>query len=113
MTMQKTSMKILVMICTLFCFLYGQNVFAQQKTVSGTVTDTKGEALIGVAVAVKGQSTGTITDLDGKYTLSVAAGAKTLVASYIGMISKEVPISGSVVDIVMEDNHSELDEVIL
>lgn len=113
MTMQKTSMKILVLICTLFCFLYGQNVFAQQKTVSGTVTDTKGEALIGVSVAVKGQSTGTVTDLDGKYTLSVSTGAKTLVASYIGMISKEVPISGPVVDIVMEDNHSELDEVVV
>lgn len=111
--MQKTSIKILVLVCTLFCFLYGQDVYAQQKMVSGTVTDTKGEALIGVSVAVKGVSTGTITDLDGKYTLSVATGAKTLVASYIGMISKEVPISGTVVDIVMEDNHSELDEVVV
>lgn len=111
--MQKTSIKILVLVCTLFCFLYGQNIYAQQKMVSGTVTDTKGEALIGVSVAVKGVSTGTITDLDGKYTLSVGAGAKTLVASYIGMISKEVPIAGAVVDIVMEDNHSELDEVVV
>ncbi|PXV63601.1 TonB-linked SusC/RagA family outer membrane protein [Dysgonomonas alginatilytica] len=111
--MQKTSIKILVLVCTLFCFLYGQNLYAQQKMVSGTVTDTKGEALIGVSVAVKGVSTGTITDLDGKYTLSVATGAKTLVASYIGMISKEVPIAGAVVDIVMEDNHSELDEVVV
>lgn len=111
--MQKTSMKILVLICTLFCFLYGQNIYAQQKTITGTVTDANKEALIGVSVAVKGMSTGTITDLDGKYTLSVAAGAKTLVATYIGMISKEVPISGSVVDIVMEDNHSELDEVVV
>ncbi|MBF0575734.1 SusC/RagA family TonB-linked outer membrane protein [Dysgonomonas sp. GY617] len=111
--MQKTSIKILVLVCTLFCFLYGQNIYAQQKMVSGTVTDTKGEALIGVSVAVKGVSTGTITDLDGKYTLSVATGAKTLVASYIGMISKEVPIAGAVVDIVMEDNHSELDEVVV
>lgn len=111
--MQKTSIKILVLVCTLFCFLYGQDIYAQQKMVSGTVTDTKGEALIGVSVAVKGVSTGTITDLDGKYTLSVATGAKTLVASYIGMISKEVPIAGTVVDIVMEDNHSELDEVVV
>lgn len=111
--MQKTSMKILVLICTLFCFLYGQNVYAQQKTVSGTVTDTNGEALIGVAVAVKGMSTGTITDLDGKYTLSLAAGAKTLVASYIGMVSKEAPITGAVVDITMEDNNSQLDEVVV
>lgn len=106
-------MKILVLLCTLFCFLYGQDVYAQQKTIKGTVTDTQGEALIGVAVAVKGMSTGTITDLDGKYTLSVATGAKTLVASYIGMTSKEVAISGTVVDIVLEDNLSELDEVVV
>lgn len=106
-------MKILVLMCTLFCFLYGQNIYAQQKEIKGTVTDSKGESLIGVSVTVKGAKIGTVTDFDGKFTLSVPSGAKTLVASYIGMNPKEVAITGSNVDIVLQENQSQLDEVVV
>jgi len=96
----------------MFCW---QSVFAQQKReIKGTVSDTKGETLIGVSITVKGVSGGgTVTDIDGKYTISVPADAKTLVASYLGMKNKEVTITGSTVDITMEEDLSELDEVVV
>lgn len=111
--MQKTIVKTLSVMCALFFLLSWQSVYAQQKGISGTVTDSKGETLIGVSVSVKGSTVGTVTDLDGKYTLSVPNTAKTLVVRYVGMKDQDVPITGSVVDIVMTDNFSELDEVVV
>ena len=57
----------------------------QQKshTVTGTVTDDTGEALIGVSVKVKGTTVGTITDFDGNFTLEAPIGSQ-LEFSYIG-----------------------------
>lgn len=111
--MQEKRMKILSLICTLMCIFCWQNLSAQQRNVSGTVTDSQGEPLIGVSIIVKGATTGTVTDFDGKYTLSVPSEAKSLEAKYIGMKAKEVPINGQVVDIVMEEDHSQLDEVVV
>ena len=56
------------------------------KSISGTVTDDQGEAVISGTVKVKNGSIGTITDINGKYTLSVPSNA-TLVFSYIGYIT--------------------------
>lgn len=111
--MQKTIVKTLSVMCALFFLFSWQSAFAQQVGISGTVTDSKGETLIGVSVSVKGSTTGTITDLDGKYSLSVPSTAKTLEAKYIGMKTQDVPITGTVVDIVMRDDFSELDEVVV
>ena len=112
--MQKTILKTLSVMCALFFLLSWQSAFAQQAIeVSGTVTDSKGETLIGVSVSVKGSTTGTITDLDGKYSLSVPATSKILEAKYIGMKTQDVPITGKVVNIVMRDDFSELDEVVV
>lgn len=111
--MQKSSMRILSLICTLVCLLCSQGLFAQQKTITGTITDTKGEALIGVSVIAKGATTGTMTDLDGKYSLAVPSTSNTIIVRYIGMKEKEVAITGTVVDIVMEEDHSQLEEVVV
>lgn len=112
-TMQKSSMKILSLICTLLCLFCWQNVYAQQKTITGTITDNKGETLIGVSVIAKGATTGTITDLDGKYSINVAPSTNALIIKYIGMKEMEVAITGSVVDIVMQEDHSQLEEVVV
>lgn len=111
--MQKTIVKTLSVMCALFFLLSWQSAFAQQIGISGTVTDSKGETLIGVSVSVKGSTTGTITDLDGKFSLSVPGTAKTLEAKYIGMKNQEVPIVGSVINIVMREDFSQLDEVVV
>jgi TonB-dependent starch-binding outer membrane protein SusC len=64
----------------------------QQKTISGKVTDESGEPLPGVTVLVKGTTLGTVSDLQGRYSLQVPQNAQTLVFSFVGMQSVEVPI---------------------
>jgi len=87
------------------------NVQAQQtKKVTGTVVDATGEPIIGATVMQKGTSNGTVTDIDGNYTLDVPAGA-TLVITYIGMTSQEVPANGGVV--TLQDDSKSLDEVVV
>lgn len=98
----------------LMLFLCGSlSLFAQERTISGVVTDTYGEPIIGANVIVKGTTIGTATDLDGSYTLSVPASANTLQVSYIGMRDTEVLIEGNRVNIVMEDDAASLDEVVV
>lgn len=73
------------------------SISQQAKKVTGTVTDAKGEPLLGVNVVVKGTTNGTITDLDGKYSLEVEPNS-ILVVSYIGYVSQQIPASGEVVN---------------
>lgn len=92
-----------------------QNIMAQKRTVSGIVTDSKNEPLIGVNVTMKNASTtGTITDIDGKYSLEIPSGNSVLVFSYIGYSTQEVKVSNrSVVDIVLKDDMQALEEVVV
>ena len=85
-----------------------------QRTIQGTVTDDKGEALIGASVLVKGTSTGTVTDVDGSFGLSVPDGGTTLVVSYTGYSTQEVELGASnVVDIVLAEAAEQLSEVLV
>lgn len=111
--MRKTIKRILSIICISMFLICGQNVYAQQREIKGTVTDTQGDPLAGVTVSIKGTTKGTMTDIDGKYSLSVSNTDKTLSASYIGMKPCEKPITGNLIDFVMEDLSSELDEVVV
>ena len=63
--------------------LVAMPVLSQTRTVTGTVTDTSGDALIGVSILVQGTSNGVVTDLDGKYTLTNVPENGTLTFSYI------------------------------
>ncbi len=66
-----------------------------QTTITGTVFDENGDIIPGATVVVKGNATsGTLTDFDGKYSISVPDGAETLVFSYIGKATQEIPIKG-------------------
>ncbi len=79
-------------LLTLLLALVVQISFAQQKKVSGTVTDAQtGEPLPGVNIQVKGTNKGTTTDFDGKYTITVSP-EDVLVFSYIGYQTKEVKV---------------------
>ncbi len=96
--------------------LFSGTLFAQDFTVSGTVTDAfNNEALAGVNVIVKGTSTGTITDIEGAYRLEVPAGSTTLVFSFVGYLSQEVAISSSqtTIDIQLEEDITNLEEVVV
>ena len=61
------------------------SLFAQEKTVTGTVTDSTNEPLIGASVVIQGLSNGTITDIDGKYSIT-ASPDNVLEFSYVGMV---------------------------
>nr|WKN38305.1 SusC/RagA family TonB-linked outer membrane protein [Tunicatimonas sp. TK19036] len=89
--------------------------WAQQRTVSGTVSDVEsGEALPGVNVILKGTTEGTVTDVQGSYQLSVPADGGTLVFSFIGLTSKEVEIGNqSTIDVTMEEDAQQLNEVVV
>ena len=87
---------------------------AQQRTVTGTVTNTDGEVLPGVNVVVKNTSIGTVTDVDGEYTIGVPQDESTLVFSFIGFASEEVQVGGrSVVDVALSDDVKQLGEVVV
>lgn len=102
-------------LCFVFAMLVAQCAFAQDKTITGTVTNGKQEPLIGVNVVVKGNaSVGTITDLDGKYSLSIPEGKTTLVFSYIGYVTQEVLVGlRDTEDVVLVDDAQALDEVVV
>ncbi|CAM3493929.1 TonB-dependent receptor [Pontibacter korlensis] len=92
-----------------------QQVYAQSKTVSGTVTDqaTK-QGLPGVAVIVKGTVIGTTTGPDGSYTISVPAGSNTLVFKYIGYLGAEREIgNASTLNVLLTTDDKVLNEVVV
>ena len=85
----------------------------QPGTCSGTVTDTKGEPLIGVAVSVKGTTTGVSTDLDGKFILGDVSEGSVLVFQSIGYKTEELTWTGNPLEIIMEEDTEILDEVVV
>ena len=100
----------------LLCFsilMFTTSVWAQEKTVSGTVTDTQGMPLPGVNVLVEGTQRGTQTDFDGNFSLQAAEG-ETLIFSYLGMKSiSQVVGTESTYSITMEEDSAELDAVVV
>lgn len=83
------------------------------SVLSGRVTDTNNEPLIGVNIVEKGTTNGTITDIDGQYSLSVPANA-TIVFSYIGFTTQEISRNGqSTLNVVLQDDSELLDEVVV
>jgi len=88
--------------------------YAQTKQISGTITDSDGELVPGVSVAVKGTTVGTVTDLDGLYNLEVSGDAAVLVFSYIGMLRQEIEIGDkTVIDVVLKPDVIGVDEVVV
>lgn len=109
--MQKTTKKIL---CLLIFSFFVTSAFSQaQKQIKGIVKDSHGEPLIGVTIGIKGSDKATLTDIDGNYVISVPANTQKLTATYVGMKTQEQPIVGNVINFVMEDASSELEEIVV
>jgi len=70
-------------------------LFAQQKSVTGKVTDDNNEPVPGANVVVKGTTTGAVTDMDGNFKISVPASSKILTISFIGFDPQDVTIDGN------------------
>ncbi len=98
-------------IFTLILALTVQFSFAQEKTVTGVVSDATG-TLPGANVIVKGTTKGTQTDIDGRYTITANVG-ETLVFSYVGMADKEIKVGASnLINVTLEQGVA-LTEVII
>ena len=99
-------------ILTLLLAFLVQISFAQEKTVSGTVSDSSG-TLPGVSVLVKGTSTGTQTDFEGNYSIMIKEGS-ILSFSYVGYKTIEITIgSPSNYIVTMEEDENLLEEIVI
>jgi TonB-linked SusC/RagA family outer membrane protein len=92
-------------------FHAGIGILIAQTQVRGTVADESGDPVIGATIQLKGTSQGTITDIDGNFTLSAPANG-TLIVSYVGMQSREVPVSADV-RVVLTSDVELLDELVV
>ncbi len=97
---------------TLFLALLVQISFAQERMVTGTVTDVSNQPLPGVNVLVKGTQAGTQTDFDGKFSIKVAPTA-TLVFNFISMKSQEIVATSTTINVKMQDDSIELEGVVI
>lgn len=100
--------KILFSLLLLFAAM--GSIFAQTR-INGVVVDTNGDPVIGATILIQGTGDGTITDIDGGFTL-VAPQNATIVISYVGMITQEVPASASM-KVVLQSDSELLDEVVV
>ena len=92
----------------------GTTVSPLEQNISGTVKNEAGEPLIGATVSAKGTTLGALTNDAGEFKLTLPDNVTTLVISYIGYTSQEIEIGGrSVIDIVMVEGTSTLDEVVV
>ena len=88
-------------------------MMAQKKSISGVVKDATGEPIIGASIVVVGTTVGTVTDLSGKFTLELPANAKNLEITYVGMEKKTVPITGTEINVTLQDESTGLDELVV
>ena len=97
----------------LLCLLLVCGQVTAQTTAKGTVTDATGEPVIGATVVEKGNAkNATVTDFDGNFTLKLQQ-SKTMVISYVGMVTQEVTATGSDLKITLQDDNASLEEVVV
>ena len=96
----------------LLLVLITQISFAQDRDVTGVVTDGSGFPIPGVNVLVKGTSNGTQTDIDGKFKIAASQG-QVLVFSYLGMRTQEVAANSTVLNVKLKDDSVELEGVVV
>ena len=96
----------------LFCML-PLSMASAQSIVKGTVNDEAGEPVIGATVKVQGSNDGTITDFNGNFSVNAASNA-TLVISYVGYVTQQVPIAGkSNINVTLTEDNTTLNDVVV
>ncbi|MDR1880812.1 MAG: SusC/RagA family TonB-linked outer membrane protein [Tannerellaceae bacterium] len=107
-----TFRKTCLAVCACLCAF---SLFAQQGSISvtGTVSDEKGEPLPGANVVVKGTTTGVVSDVRGKYTVTAPSRDATLIFSFVGFTSQEVKVDGRTqIDVTLIEGQA-LEEVVV
>ena len=97
------------------CLLFPLHTLAQDRAISGKVTNIKdGSPVAGASVVPKSKTGGTTTGTDGSFTLRVGADVRTLVISSVGFVDQDVDIAGvSTITVAMVAGTSDLNEVIV
>ena len=91
--------KLLLTLSAIFLLLISG--YAQKRTITGTVTDEKGNPIANASVQIKGTVIGTTTNADGTYSISVPPNGKTLVFSSVNAEAQQIPIgSDDVVNLI-------------
>jgi len=108
-------MKRFVFVLSLLLFAGFSYLQAQGVQVTGTVTSAEdGAALPGVSVVVQGTTIGAVTDFEGNYSITVPNESATLMFSFVGMLTQQVPLEGRTnVNVVLEPTTLALDEVVV
>lgn len=107
---RKSSGFLLIIMLTLFCTVFAQ---AQQITVQGTVKSADdGMPIPGATVTVKETKSGAVTNLDGEYSVKAKIG-DVISVSYVGMMTKNVAVTGKFVNVTLKSSTQDLDEVVV
>lgn len=105
----------LALVSLIFCsaHLNAEEIAQQQKRITGVVSDQTGQPIIGANVVEKGTTNGTVTDVEGSFSLTVS-GQNTLTISYIGYLSKEIPIGNETnFRITLIEDSQNLEEIVV
>jgi len=106
--------KVLKVFLTLLILSAGISGAKAQITVTGTVTDTENQPVIGANVVVKGTTFGTLTDINGKYSINVPTTSSILTFSFIGFMTRELVVgTNTLIDVVLETEATALSEVVV
>ena len=109
--MNLNSLRFVVCLPLFLCFFMA--VQAQDRTVSGKVTDASGKGVAGVTVSVKNATIATTSAEDGSFSLSVPADAQALLFSSVGYAPREMAITGSMLEVTLQATTVAMDEVVV
>ena len=103
-----------ILMTIMLSAIIGVAMAQETKTVTGNVTDTTGEPLIGATVRAAGATQGgTVTDLDGNFSLKVAKSVSQLTITYIGYETMTVAIKGNTVNVTMKEESNLMEELVV
>src|SRR5574344_1580944 len=114
MHVSKNGNRIAIKVMSVFALmLFAGSIWAKNNKVTGKVTDSKGEPLVGVGVLIKGTRTGISTSLDGTYEINAQPRA-VLVFTSLGMKTLEIPVNNrNLINVTMEDDAVLLEDLVV
>lgn len=98
----------------LFFVICTGSLFAQERTITGSVVDKDGNPLPGVSIVIKGTTSGIITDINGKYTLKISDNTTVLHINYVGYVDQDITVGDqNEIKVILEESIREIDQVVV